>query len=119
MMAGFRLAMGFGGAALVIALLAPLAIFGAEAFKNPEMLKVEVVTEGSSTILKVTYNGTVPLHDFKIYARDTVIEVGTVEHGVTVKKLTPAEAAALRVYGVTGLHYSIAGLYTVEQRSGG
>lgn len=119
MMAGFRLAVGLGGAALVIALLAPLAIFGAEAFKNPDMLVVEVVGEGSSLELKVTYNGTVPLHDLEVYAGDTVISVGMVRHGVTLRALTPEEAAALEAYGVTGIRYSIAGLYTVEQRGGG
>jgi hypothetical protein len=119
LMAGFRLAVGLGGAALVIALLAPLAIFGAEAFKNPDMLKVEVVAQGSSLVLRVTYNGTIPLHDLKIYAGDTVINVGTVKHGVTMRILSPGEAAALEAHGVTGIHYSIAGLYTVEQRGGG
>jgi hypothetical protein len=119
LMAGFRLAVGLGGAALVIALLAPLAIFGAEAFRNPSMLKIEVVAQGPRLLLRVTYNGTVPLHDFKIYAGGTVIDVGTIRRGVTLKPLTPTEAAALEAHGVTGIRYSIAGLYTVEQRGGG
>ncbi len=116
MMTGYKLALGFGGAAILLALLAPLALFTAEAVEHPDILTIKLEETPRGPVLVVDYKGSVPLYDFKVYAGNTVITVGAIHRGETRKPLTPPQALALEKNGVTGVHYSIAGLYTVQQQ---
>jgi len=118
LMAGFRVALGVGGAAVVIALLAPLAIFMAEAAHNPGIIEVEVEAAPGGGLLRVAYNGSMPLSDFEVYAGDTVIHVGYVSRGVKTVPLTPQQLAAIEERGITGLSFKIAGLYSIKQVKG-
>jgi len=106
---------------IALAILYPLVVFFIELTQNPNTLTLSVEStfymrdEGKVVVkLKLTYEGSIPLSEFKLTIYHTTLDFGTVEKGVYEKELVvPADVVEHEplMYHIS---FKIAGLYSIS-----
>jgi len=105
---------------IALATLYPLIVFFTEFTQNPNTLALSIDSisythdEGKVVVkLKLIYEGSIPLSEFKLAIYNTTLDFGTVEKGVYEKELVvPAELVEQEPF-MYSISFKIAGLYSI------
>jgi len=120
----FKIGVIIIGTLIILTLISPLIIFFTEIITNPEkspQLRIEQIgyTEDQQYIklrIKLVYNGTIPLTDFKITLLGEELYFGVVEKGVYEKDVNVSISIIQELSREINMYFKIAGIYPVEVR---
>jgi len=107
---------------IILALTAPLIIFFTEIITNPEkspQLRIEQIgyTKDKQHVvlrIKLIYNGTIPLTDFRIMLLGEELYFGIVEKGAYEEEINVSVSDIQELSREISMYFKVAGMYPIE-----